>query len=127
MAVLICALAFTGCEKKTETDFYASVVVNPSTAKAGDDVTLSIGPAAYVEDGSMGFQETWIPSIKSISYYVDGELVAEGKGSNPDWNYKAVYHVGNLTPGVHTVTAKCKSPKNLEIVEHITSGQLTVE
>jgi len=64
--------------------------------------------------------------IKSVVYYIDGNEVGESSDKNS--KYVVRYKIAELTVGVHNVTARCESNfKDVEIVESISSGTLTIE
>lgn len=133
---MICGLViFASCadgeELKGSTTFYGKVIVNPSSAKPNETVSFSIGEGG-LSSGSISVGVSTSTTIngkevvKSVSYFVDGDKVAES--SDKANRYAVTYRVGNISSGSHVVTAKCSSNfKNYAIEEHITQGELTVE
>ena len=136
LTAVICGLfIFASCdddeEIKGSTTFYGNVIVNPSAAKPNEEVSFSIGEGKFSAGNvSVGISTSTTINgkeiVKSVSYFVDGDKVAES--SDKANKYAATYRVGNISSGSHAVTAKCSSNfKNYTIEEHITQGELIVE
>lgn len=134
-AVLLGVFVLMSCDKEDEikgsTTFYGKVVVNPSSAKQNENVVFSIGEGYFFTDNvSVSISSSTTINgkdvVKSVSYFVDGNKVAES--SDKTNKYSVLFHIGNITKGNHVVTAKCSSNfKNYTIEEHISNGELFVE
>lgn len=104
---------------------------DPVSTSEGETVTLSVGPYLLSTGESIiGISnKTEINGknvVKSISYYIDGEFVADSK--DEDSRYKIMFKVTDLSKGEHQVTAVCNSRYKKYIISSIiTPGTLTIE
>lgn len=134
---VLAMLLMTGCDKIDGVEiegsgtFYGSVKCDPVSTSEGETVTLSVGPYLLSTGESIiGISnKTEINGknvVKSISYYIDGEFVADSK--DEDSRYKIMFKVTDLSKGEHQVTAVCNSRYKKYIISSIiTPGTLTIE
>lgn len=130
---MLCAVLFiSSCGDTIEgsVSFSGKVNVSPSTAKIGDEVIFSIENSYSIGGITSSFDSfTTIDGkevVKSVVYYIDGNEV--GQSSDKNNQYALKYKISGLAVGVHNVTARCESNfKDVEIVESISSGTLTIE
>lgn len=130
---MLCAVLFiSSCEDKVEgsISFSGKVKVSPSTARVGDVVSFSIDNSYSIGNVTTSFDSSTTINgkevVKSVVYCIDGNEV--GQSSDKNNQYAMRYNVSGLTLGVHNVTARCESNfKDVEIVESISSGTLTIE
>lgn len=103
MAML--AVVFASCTMRST--FYGGVVVTPTEARNGDEITMKIGPFDLgPEVGVSVSTETSINgknTVKSVNYYIDGKCVASS--SDADDEYAATYTLSDIEVGVHEITA----------------------
>ncbi len=137
LTAIICGLLIlVSCDDEVEvvkvsSTFYGKVILNSSSAKLNGNVSLSIGEAGFSSSFvSVGVSTSTLINgkdvVKSISYFIDGNKVAES--SDKDNKYTVSYRVENISLGKHVVTAKCSSNfKNYTIEDYITYGELMVE
>jgi len=131
--VMLCAVfVIASCDDTVggSVSFSGKVDVSPSTAKVGNEVVFSINNSYSIGGITSSFDSsTTIDGkevIKSVVYYIDGNEVGESSDKNS--KYVVRYKIAELTVGVHNVTARCESNfKDVEIVESISSGTLTIE
>lgn len=137
MLPVLAMLLITGCDKIVDIGiegsgtFYGSVKCDPASATDGETVSVNIGPfttsSGQTTIGIATSQEiNGKGVVKSVSYYVDGEFVADAK--DEDSQYHASFKVTDLSKGEHKVTAVCNSRyKHYNISSIITPAVLTIE
>ena len=101
------AVVFASCTMRST--FYGGVVVTPTEACNGDEITMKIGPFDLgPEVGVSVSTETSINgknTVKSVNYYIDGKCVASS--SDADGEYAATYTLSDIEVGEHEITASC--------------------
>ena len=132
MIAILCIVVFVASCDKTEgsVSFSGKVEVTPSVARIGDDVTFCIGKLFSVGGVTTSYDNSTTINgkevVKSVVYYIDGNEINESSDKGNGYTLK--YKVSGLSVGSHTVTAHCNSNfKDIEIVEAISSGTLTIE
>lgn len=124
---IIIAILTVGCEDIIKSTFYGSIIVAANNVSKGDEITFKIGPFNFsgVADVS---SETTINGkniVKSITYYIDGEMITCSYDSSNE--YSVTYTVKDLSVGGHEVTATCTpNHRRNEIEEHISPAKINV-
>jgi hypothetical protein len=126
---VICSLSlvclFSACPDPEVSGTYpimGTITATPQTAKNGDVIQLSLGGNLAV---TMGASVNGKELVTTLSYYIDGEKVAE----STDWEkgYQCTYTVKDLSVGSHEITAHCTANfKDYEIIENLTPGTLEI-
>ncbi|MCD8291041.1 MAG: hypothetical protein LUC91_06020 [Prevotella sp.] len=124
---ILCMPIITSCDDWTEVHqnelftYSAQIVVTPDTAKIGDIIQLTMGAIEIISGSgiSISYSSTGDDEndLKSISYYIDGEFVAES--SDIANNYAATYQISDISVGTHTITAHC-NPNNRQVKDYST-------
>lgn len=124
----VLAIALASCTMRST--FYGGIVVTPTEACNGDEITMKIGPFDLVpEVGVSVSTETSINgknTVKSIHYYIDGKCIASS--SDADGEYAATYTLSDIEIGEHEITASCTpNPHWAEIDEHISPAKIIIK
>lgn len=120
VAILLTTM-LTACIEKSEVTFYGVVKASPTTISNGEEIVLTVKQSIYAETTINGENP-----IKSVSYFIDGEYIAESR--DKDNEYSVTYTVHDSSSGTHTVSARCNPRSgNCKINGGITDCVITVK